>query len=146
MLKKIVFSSCLVAGLVLSACAITPTSVTERNLNQLQNTNWVVKEIQGVEFSAAPPLKLPFIKFSNESISGSDGCNRFTGGYTIQAQHIRLSNRVSTRMACLYATDLPQKFNSALNNVTRYEVNAKELKLLDAQQHIVLKFIPAQQK
>lgn len=146
MLKKMMLSCCLMAGIGLGGCATTNNPVTERNLTQLQNTNWILKEIQGVELSTSIPMNLPTIQFSNESVSGSDGCNRFTGGYAVKAQQVRFSNLVSTRMACLSATDLPQQFNTALANVTQYEADRKELKLLDAQKRTLLKFVPAQRQ
>lgn len=141
MLKSILIPSCAILTLGIVGCATTTNPSTERNLNELQNKNWVVSEVYGVALSADPTQSdVPSIQFDNERVSGSDGCNRFMGGYAVKGTKIQLSNLASTQKACLNATDIPQKFIQALGEVTAYDASKKELKFIDANNKTVLKF------
>lgn len=143
MLKEISIATCLVSSLAFVGCATTTNPSTEKNLNKLQGTTWVLQEINGVKIESQTPTNLPSIQFSSENVSGSDGCNRFTGGYAVKAKEIKLSQMASTAMACLSATDLPNKFNDSLSKVTHYEASKNDLQLIDANKNTLLKFIPA---
>lgn len=141
MLKSILISSCAILTFSMVGCATMSNPSTERNLSDLQNKNWIASEIYGIKLTADPTQSdVPSIQFNNERVSGSDGCNRFMGGYAVKGTHIQLSNLASTQKACLNATDLPQKFIQALGQATTYDVSKKELKFLDANQHTVLEF------
>lgn len=144
MLKKISLISCVIASVGFAGCTTMSNPVTEKNLNKLQNTTWVLTELKGVEIKSSTPMNLPAIQFDNESVSGSDGCNRFMGGYAVKAKEIKLSRLATTAMACLNATDITEKFNQSLHTTTQYDANDKELKFLDAENNVLLKFKPAQ--
>ncbi|GAA5184684.1 hypothetical protein GCM10023345_15940 [Acinetobacter kookii] len=114
---------------------------TERNLAKLQNKNWVMTEINQMNYKADPTLSaVPTLSFGHSQLSGSDGCNQFMGGYAIKGNQIKFSNLVTTEKACLNPTDLPQKFSQALNQVVSYDATDSELKLLDNNRRVVLKF------
>lgn len=146
MLKQVGITSCILASVAFTGCATTTNPSTEKNLNKLQNTHWVLSEIKGVELKAEDPTSLPSIEFTNDRVSGSDGCNRFMGGYAVQAKEIKLSQMASTARACLNATEIPQNFNLALQSVTQYDADTKELKFLDANNNTLLKFKAIDQK
>lgn len=146
MLKQVGITSCILTLVAITGCATTTNPSTEKNLNKLQNTYWVLSEIKGVELKAQDPSTLPSIEFTNDRVSGSDGCNRFMGGYAVQAKNIKLSELASTQMACLNATEIPQNFNLALQSVRQYEAKTKELKFLDANNNTILKFKAIDQK
>ncbi|MDM1756031.1 MULTISPECIES: META domain-containing protein [Acinetobacter] len=141
MLKSVLISSCAVLTLSMAGCATMSNPSTERNLNDLQNKNWVVSELYGTKLAADPTQSdVPSIQFNNERVSGSDGCNRFMGGYAVKGTQIQFSNLASTQRACLNATDIPQKYTQALGQVTHYDASKKELKFLDANNKVVIKF------
>lgn len=146
MLKQISIATCLASSLAFVGCATTTNPSTEKNLNKLQDTNWVLQEINGVKIDSQTPANLPSIQFTAANVSGSDGCNRFTGGYAVKAKEIKLSQMASTAMACLSATDLPNKFNDSLSKVTHYEATKSDLQLIDANKNTLLKFVPAVEK
>lgn len=65
-------------------------------VNPLVTTNWMLTEINGV--TAAENLTL---QFGPDTISGSDGCNTFSGTYIIDREVITIAeNLASTMMAC----------------------------------------------
>jgi heat shock protein HslJ len=141
MLKTILFPSCAILTIAVAGCTTMQNPSTERNLNGLQAKNWVLSEIDGVKLTTDSSKSiLPSIQFDNEQVSGSDGCNRYMGGYAVQGTEIKFSNLASTKKACLDATDLPQKYSQALAQVTHFDSSKKELKLLDANNQVILKF------
>ena len=141
MLKTIKITTCACITLAMVGCATTQNPATDRNLDKLQNKNWVASEIQGVKLEADPAnSNVPSISFDNTRVSGSDGCNRFMGGYAVQNTKIQFSNLASTQKACLTATNIPQSFNQALNQVTHYYASKDELKFLDTNNNVILKF------
>lgn len=141
MLKSILIPTCAALTLGMVGCATMSNPSTERNLNELQNKNWVVSEIYGTKMTADPTQSdVPSIQFDNSRVSGSDGCNRFMGGYAVKGTQIQFSNLASTQKACLNATDIPQKYAQALTQVTHYDASKKELKFLDANDKVILKF------
>lgn len=98
-------------------------------------------EINQMNYKADPTLSaVPTLSFGHSQLSGSDGCNQFMGGYAIKGNQIKFSNLVTTEKACLNPTNLPQKFSQALNQVVSYDATDSELKLLDNNRRVVLKF------
>ena len=145
MSKKVLIPCCALLTFSLVGCVTTINPSTERNLDHLKDKNWVVSEIQGEKLVAdSSKSNVPSIRFDSERVSGTDGCNRFMGGYTVKGTEIQLSKLASTEMACLNASDTPKKFSQALQQVTQYDASDKELKLLDASKKVLLKFDAAQ--
>ncbi|EPF74657.1 META domain-containing protein [Acinetobacter rudis] len=141
MLKTILTSSCSVLTLTMVGCATMSNPSTERNLNELQGKNWVLSEIYGTKIATnSAQSDVPSIQFDNVSVSGSDGCNRFGGGYAVKGTEIKFSNFASSAQACLNATDIPQKYSQALTQVTHYDSSKNELKFLNTDGQVILKF------
>lgn len=141
MLKSITLATCACITLGMIGCATTSNPATDRNLDKLQNKNWVASEIQGVKLEADPNnSNVPTITFDDTRVSGSDGCNQFMGGYAVQKTKIQFSNLATTQRACLTATNIPQHFSQALSQVTHYDASKDHLKFLDANNKVVLQF------
>ena len=141
MLKSLIIPTCTALTLSMVGCATMSNPSTERNLDDLQGKNWILSEIDGVKLVADPAQSsVPSIMFDNERVSGSDGCNSFMGGYADKATEIKFSQLASTRKACLNATDIAHKYSQALGQVTQYDASKKELKFLDANKKVILKF------
>lgn len=134
MLKKVLIASSMMTALSMVGCATMSNPATDRNLSKLQNKNWMVTEINGVEYKANPAqtTNIPSLAFNNNALTGSDGCNRMMGGYTVKGTQIAFSQMAKTRMACLNATDVPEKFSQALDQVTQYKVSKHKLELMNA--------------
>jgi heat shock protein HslJ len=96
----------------------------------LDGTAWVVMELQGrmpVGKSAATLL------FAQGRVSGSDGCNRYTGGYTLRGSALEVSKLASTQMACPEEVmQRAQAFTDALTSARSVRVKGPRLELLSA--------------
>lgn len=143
MLRKIILATCIVSSLALVGCNTSmPNPSTDRNLAQLQNRNWVLTEINQVVYKADPAQSaVPTIKFDSSEVSGTDGCNQFMGGYAVMGTQIKFANlKAVENNVCSTTTDLPQKFSQALSQVVSYDASRTELKLLDSNDRVVVKF------
>lgn len=95
---------------------------------------WVLTELDG-----APPLDGTTIDLTitTDSVSGSSGCNTYTGGATLTMETSTLEvdpELASTMMACEQPImDQEQRYLEALAGVASYEMAADELVLKDSQ-------------
>jgi heat shock protein HslJ len=108
-----------VAAAALSACAITTREAT----TELPGTSWVLVELDGAEPVAG---FVPTIAFAEDgTVSGSAGCNTFSGTATIDGSSIELGPLATTRMACTdeAAGAQEQAFLLALEGVTSYTID-----------------------
>ncbi|MDA0181252.1 META domain-containing protein [Solirubrobacter phytolaccae] len=106
----------LLAVLVLAGCG----GEAAQGPPALEGTPWVVAS---GEASAS---------FTDGTLSGSDGCNRYTTSYTIDGDTLRLGAIVTTKMACEPARmERADAFRAALERASRWRVEDEELTLLD---------------
>ncbi|WP_172202381.1 META domain-containing protein [Niveibacterium sp. COAC-50] len=68
----------------------------------------------------------------NQRVSGSSGCNRLLGGYTLDGEQLSFGNMGSTMMACVEGMEQEQRFLAALQQVARWQIKQGQLTLLDA--------------
>lgn len=149
MLKKSLSVVLLGSALLFTGCqSMSASSTTEvNNLAQLQNRTWIVTQIGAQMIKTAPTARnIPSLQFDEASkrVSGADGCNRIMGTYQATGETLVLSQMASTQMACIDST-LPNQFNSALANVTNYQVYGKTLKLLDRHGNLLIQLGSAKQ-
>lgn len=64
---------------------------------ELAGTNWTFVSIGGVPVAADRPTALVF---EAERLSGSAGCNRFSGGYSLADRTLTAGPLMATKMAC----------------------------------------------
>jgi heat shock protein HslJ len=74
------------------------------------------------------------------AISGSGGCNSYSGSYTVTANDITVGDLVSTLMACAdqERNDREAEFLSALSDVASFEISRSTLNLFDAEGKLLL--------
>ncbi len=100
------------------------------------NDIWVLLSIEGEavgQITTNKRHKIPQIEFhiAEMKVMGNDGCNNFFGSIkNIDADKLILSQLAGTKMACI-GTDIPDKFNVALNKVARYKIENMQLVLSD---------------
>ena len=91
---------------------------------------WTLIEIEG----SAVPSGRAYIEFDRGArrVAGDGGCNRFSGGFTLDRSHLRLSRIFSTRRACLddELQRVETDFLSRLERVTGFRVEGDTLRLL----------------
>lgn len=75
----------------------------------------------------------PYLEFDREQerVSGSGGCNRFSGAFEVDGSSMRFSRIVSTRMACIDAERqrVESTFLRLLETITRFEAQGNTLRL-----------------
>lgn len=75
-------------------------------------------------------------------VSGLGGCNRLTGSWKGDGDHITFSQMASTMMACVDGVDTEQKFMKALDGVRRWKITARRLQLMDDSDGVEAEFEP----
>jgi putative lipoprotein len=82
---------------------------------------WVAQEIGGRGVAARVRTDITF--GADGRAYGSGGCNRFTGGYTLEGPSLRFEAMASTNMACEPPTmDQEQRFHQALAGVRGWRI------------------------
>lgn len=116
----------IVLVLLVSACSSPAGSSIS-----LAGSGWVVSAIRG---TPTLPDHRPTISFDAATTSGTTGCNRFTGGYTLTGNGLTFSQLASTAMACSPAAVMHQEssFSAAMAQVSRVEQRGVGLVLKDS--------------
>lgn len=100
----------------------------------LEGTAWNAVELSGTAVTktgSADPQ--PHLVFGAEGrVSGSDGCNRLTGPYTVKANGIRFGQLAGTLMACPKTEELAKRFRAALQGTSHWSIVKGRLELYGA--------------
>jgi heat shock protein HslJ len=101
---------------------------------ELVGTYWRAVEIDGSPVTAAPSKREPHLVLNTAGrVSGSTGCNRFTGTYQQVGDSFRFTPLVVTRMACPPPLDMLEKsFLQAMAASAAVRQSGSTLELLDA--------------
>jgi len=92
----------------------------------LEGMAWLVEDIAGQGVIDRAQTTISFD--APGRVSGSGGCNRFTGVATLAGEALKLELIAATRRACVPALmDQEQKFFKAIEAVRSYSVDANEL-------------------
>ncbi|MBP6515067.1 MAG: META domain-containing protein [Steroidobacteraceae bacterium] len=132
--RPIVVVAALLSLAISAACtpqAAPPRAAATGGKAALDGTGWILATLNG-----QPPVagQKPTARFEAGSLSGTDGCNRFSGPYTATDTSLTVdSNLAATQMAC--AEPVMQQsatFTSALRETRRYVRERHRLSLLAA--------------
>lgn len=134
------------AIMLLVACARQP-GATAGATAPLRGTRWRLVELEGA--APAPGASVerePYLLLETDttSASGSTGCNRFSGRFTLTGDRLRLGPLAMTRMACLdeALNRQEQALVRALEATDRSTVEGTTLRLL-AGDRVVARFVAA---
>lgn len=122
----------LVAASFVAACG----SSSDNANGGLGGTSWTVMTIDGAP--AAPNARPTMVFEFDGSLSGSGGCNQYTGSFRTDADRITVRDLASTRMACeavLMAQE--QAFSAALGGATTWQLTEQGDLELDGSGRIV---------
>ena len=90
-----------------AACDQVPASATAPAADgNLAGTSWRVLSIAGVKVDDVNATR---VSFGGGTISGSFGCNEFSGPYTAEGGLLRVGATTTTRMACGAAADRQER-------------------------------------
>jgi heat shock protein HslJ len=102
---------------------------------------WLLSSGLDVEGWEARP---PSATFTDDTVGGFTGCNRFTGPYTSDGDALELGPLASTRMACAPPGDaIERAYLAALERVAAWSLDDEELVLLDGDDAELLRYVGA---
>lgn len=105
-------------------------------------TTWKLRRLAGRANDIEDGGRQPSLTFSTSGrVTGTTGCNRLSGNYVLDDKALSLPGVVTTRMACLEGGDVEGAFNEALRKVTSMRLIGDWLELLDADGHMVARFV-----
>jgi heat shock protein HslJ len=121
--REILLVLAIAVELVLGGCASSP--------NAIRDTKWTLLKVKGQPALAQPQI---MITFEDSTISGTDGCNRYSASYTAEGGKLSVDNNIAgTRMAC--PEQIMQQaaaYITALTQAAAYTLKDGHLMLLDA--------------
>ena len=108
----------------------------------LLNTYWKLNLIDDSPVQAIGEGREPHLRFSPDEsvVSGHAGCNRFSGGFELNGDEIRLGPLAATRMYCEDTMAVEDAYLQALERVAGFRIFGPVLSLLDDQGQLVLQF------
>jgi putative lipoprotein len=100
----------------------------------LENTYWKLVALRGTPATVANGQREPhlILQPQNSRVTGSGGCNSFTGPYALKGGTLRFGRAAATMMACADGMAQEQAYFAALDQVRRWRVRGDTLELLDA--------------
>jgi putative lipoprotein len=116
------------AAVIAAAAFILPTGLARAQGAGagIEGTVWLVEDIAGRGVIDRAQTTISFE--ASGRVSGSGGCNRFTGSATLAGEALKLGLLAATRRACVPALmDQEQKFFKAIEAVRGYSVDANGL-------------------
>jgi len=116
-------------GVVMMACSSSRNTAAQL---QSLNGNWelTVFPNESKSFTEMFTMKKPELELNSTTmrVSGSTGCNRTMGGFSVNGEEFTFTNMATTKMGCPgYDESI---FLNALNRVNRFRLNGDQLSLL----------------
>ena len=116
------------------AATFAPLEPTSHNVAtaSLENTYWKLTQLRDSPIRTSPKNE-PHLILNSETrqISGSSGCNRLVGSYTLDGAHLTFGHTAGTMMACLEGMDTERAFLQALQQVNSWKITGQHLELFD---------------
>jgi len=128
---------CVLAGAIVTASPSqlrlsAQTAPDGARRTSLEQTYWRVIELGGKPVPPQDAARDAHMTLEGRRLSGSDGCNRITGAYTVSGGDVTFGQIAATQMACASSSDIEQPFRDALANASRLTVSAGRLTLFNA--------------
>jgi heat shock protein HslJ len=122
-----------------SSSAHAPPGAQVPASRPLEGTRWAATRLGQTTVTATGP-RAPHLVFTAARVAGSDGCNRVSGGYTVDGQAITFGAMVGTQMACPGTGEVERAFGAALRAARRWRITDRTLELLDADGDVAARF------
>ena len=128
-------ASLIVLGLFLAGCGDSSDSA---NAGSLTRVPWTLSA--GVDVSGWEQSR-PTATFANGTVAGSDGCNYYSGRYTVDGSRIVIALDTMTQMYCLPPrNDVARRYVAALEKVAQWSIADDELTLANTDGDEVLRY------
>lgn len=113
----------------------------------LSDTSWLVQAYNNGREAVTTPLEgtQMTVKFDSEGrVSGSSGCNMFSGSYSDDGTTLSIGPLATTRLACaIPILQQEQAFLTALQASTQYELTSEQLTLRNPEGATQVVLLPA---
>ena len=102
---------------------------------RLEYTFWKLEKLNSKPVVSYPNQREAHIIFNpgDMTVSGSGGCNNFSGSYSIEGNKIKFSKVRSTLMACPEGMEQEAEFVNALGGVTNFKAAGDVLQLFNGE-------------
>lgn len=135
----------LLLALPLAACASSNDAGSgDAPAQSLAGTAWDLAQYAPADSSTLTPVPdavKATAEFSADQISGSTGCNRFTGGYTTDGSTIDIGPLASTAMACVgEAMTVEAEYLARLDVVATFSIAEGTMTMSDGSGQVVLSY------
>ena len=109
---------------------------------RLENTYWKLVHLGNEPVVGPTGRREPHLRLVPEGmrVQGFGGCNRFFGGYELEAQKLRFLKMGMTRMACPDGMDQEQAFLKALESTVGWNIRGERLELYGAGGELLARF------
>jgi heat shock protein HslJ len=133
----------LLAAFLLTATASCANSDEVVNTPPLENSYWKLVELNGKPVTVTDNQQEAHIILRGgepAALSGSGGCNRLMGDYTLSGDTITFGRTAMTMMACPQGMDTEQAFTAAVEGKKHWRIDGNQLLLLDDAGKTVMRF------
>lgn len=110
----------------------------------LFGVRWRVQELLGSPLGpAAGGQRAPHLILDalHLRLSGSGGCNRLMGSFSVDGHRLGFKRVVTTRMACPQGMDQERRLIETLGEVQRWHLEDRTLMLMNWQQQVLVKLV-----
>lgn len=115
----------------------TDFEARQKNYRELLLGTWVIDSMHRQARMDVDFLTNVSITFSDSTFTGSGGCNRISGKYTLKGTSIKFSDIISTKMACERLDQETAFLDLLQSTVSAYTVTQNVLWLRDGSSNIV---------
>lgn len=109
---------------------------------ELENTYWKLTRLGDQPVLVGERQREPNLVLHQQDrrVAAFGGCNRMSGGYTVEGTRIEFSQLASTMMACAEGMDTEQALAAALDRARSYRIIGEHLDLFDQAGELVARF------
>jgi heat shock protein HslJ len=109
---------------------------------ELEDTYWKLTRLGNEPVIPSADRREPYMVLRSEDgrVDGFTGCNRLSGGYTLDGSAIEFSQMASTLMSCAEGADTERRFTAALGTARSWRLVGHHLELLDEGGHLAARF------
>ena len=115
-----------------TACAGTQAPPAPSSAQSLEGIDWKAIELAGKPVVVENANREPRLRLeSGGRVSGSDGCNRIAGSFTLQGANVTFGQMLGTLMACGTSAESERAFRDALQATRRFRIVGGRLELFN---------------
>ena len=110
---------------------------------ELSGTTWKLSQLDGRLALGEAEAKVATMQLdvATQRVTGSTGCNRYSGGFALEGDAIRFSPAAMTRMVCPAAAMLQESaFAAMLGKAARLKVSGQQLEIYDEVGSVIARF------